>query len=175
MARRNPQKPSSERPSDGATYERARRLANSAMWTVALQHRRLKTDESEDGQFLFRRWADFQFLIVALSRLHQSAMLASKVPSIASAMKNAISEFDYAIPKLKNMRDVAEHIDDYAIDEGNDRTVSRKSLEVGAIDDSSLNWLGYQLNADSALVAAEKLFKEIQDVATAVARDSTVE
>jgi hypothetical protein len=47
-------------PSHAATYERARRLANLAVWTVALQKRRLKTNEPEDAEFLFRRWADFQ-------------------------------------------------------------------------------------------------------------------
>ena len=62
----------SRSPSPAATYERARRLANIAVWTAQLQRRRLATDEPEDSEFLFRRWADFQFLIVALTRVRRA-------------------------------------------------------------------------------------------------------
>jgi hypothetical protein len=51
-----------DKPSDGAIVERALSLANDAMFTVKLQHRRLRTDEPEDEVFFFRRSADFQFL-----------------------------------------------------------------------------------------------------------------
>lgn len=97
-------------PSPPATYERARRLGNIAIWTAQLQRRRLVTREPEDGEFLFRRWADFQFFIVALTRIRRAAGLATKVPSIANDVQKAIKEFDAALPMLKNMRDVAEHL-----------------------------------------------------------------
>jgi len=60
------------------------------------------------------------------------------------------------------MRDVAEHIDDYAINRGRDREVSPRNLEVGVIGDSIIQWLGYELNADMAVSAAVQLFKRIQ-------------
>jgi hypothetical protein len=69
---------SARAPSPTATFERARRLANIAVWTAQLQRRRLFTNEPEDGVFLFRRWADFQFFIVALTRVRRAAVLASK-------------------------------------------------------------------------------------------------
>ena len=149
-------------PSHAATYERARRLANLAVWTVALQKRRLKTDEPEDADFLFRRWADFQFLIVALTRLRRAASLAAKVPTLAAPLQAALVTFDTSLPMLKRMRDIAEHIDDYALDRGRDRAITRASLEVGVIGDSTFEWLGQRLDSNIALSAAHQLFKEIQ-------------
>jgi hypothetical protein len=158
-------------PSDIATYERARRLANLAMWTVALQRRRLKTNEPEDGQFLFRRWADFQFLIVALWRLRRAADLAAKVPALVGAMRDALREFDTALPSLKKMRDIAEHFDDYAMERGRHRTVSRESLEVGVIGDSVFQWLDQEINADTALAASQQLFVSIQRAQPCLTRE----
>lgn len=141
------------------------------MWTIALQKRRLKTNEPEDSEFIFRRWADFQFLIVALTRLRRATTLAAKVPALTSAMQNALTKFDTALPALKNMRDIAEHFDDYAMDRGRDSTVSCKSLEVGIIGNSVFQWLGHELNADTAVSAAQRLFKDIQQAQSLVARE----
>jgi hypothetical protein len=148
-------------PSPLATHERARRLANTAVWTAQLQRRRLATDEPEDGEFLFRRWADFQFFIVALTRVRRAAVLAAKVPSISDDMQKAIKEFDATLPMLKNMRDVAEHFDDYALDKGRLKAVRRQALEVGVIGSTIFQWLCHELNADTALKAAQNLFREI--------------
>ena len=93
--------------------------------------RGLKTSEPEDGEFIFRRWADFHFLIVALTRLRRATTLAAKVPTLTSAMQNALTNFDAALPTLKKMRDIAEHFDDYATDRGRDSSISRGTLEVG--------------------------------------------
>ena len=152
----------SRSPTPAATYERARRLANIAVWTAQLQRRRLSTSEPEDGEFLFRRWADFQFFIVALTRLRRAAVLAAKVPSITDDMQKAIKEFGAALPMLKNMRDVAEHFDDYALDKGRIKAVRRQALEVGVIGPTIFQWVGYELNADTALKAAQRLFRKIQ-------------
>jgi hypothetical protein len=161
-------------PSDAATYERARRLANLAMWTVALQRRRLKTNEPEDGEFIFRRWADFQFLIMALVRLRRATSLAAKVPALTVTMRKALTNFDAALPTLKSMRDIAEHFDDYAMDRGRDRTISRTAIEVGVIGNSVFQWLGRELNADTAASAAQQLFKDIQQAQSLVAREGDV-
>ncbi|MCR6629208.1 MAG: hypothetical protein NVV74_03640 [Magnetospirillum sp.] len=162
-------------PSDAATYERARRHANLAMWTIALQRRRLKTTEPEDAEFLFRRWSDFQFLIVALRRLRRAATLAAKVPVLANEMRKALARFDAAIPASKKLRDIAEHFDDYALDRGRDPTVSRRTLEVGAVGDSVFEWLGEEINADAATSGAQILFKDIQDAQYLIASEETDE
>lgn len=154
-------------PSAAATYERARRLANIAIWTIGLQRRRLRTKEPEDGKFLFRRWADFQFLIVALTRLRRAAVLATHAPEVSTTIKSAISDFDVALPDLKKMRDAAEHIDDYARDKGKKKEISRQSLEVGIVSDRNFEWLGCKLNVDVAKAASEALFKAIQSAGSA--------
>jgi len=152
---------SPDAPSPAATYERACRLANVAVWMAALQRRRLTTDEPEDGEFLFRRWADFQFFIITLTRVRRAASLAAKLPMISDDIQKAIKIFDSKLPMLKNMRDVAEHFDDYAVDKGRVKSISRKALEVGAIDNTVFEWLGYKLDADRALKAARQLFKSM--------------
>ena len=48
---------------DAAVIERAYRLANKAMFTIALQVRRLDFFEPEDETFVFRKHADWEFLI----------------------------------------------------------------------------------------------------------------
>jgi hypothetical protein len=160
-------------PSHAATYERSRRLANLAVWTIALQKRRLRSDEPEDGEFLFRRWADFQFLIVALTRLRRAATLTAKVPALKPAIHRALKAFDSELPMLKNMRDTAEHFDDYALDKGHNHSITRASLEVGVIGKSEFQWLGYRLNADLAASAAQQLFKEIQEAQSLLPPEST--
>jgi hypothetical protein len=40
------------------------------------------------------------------------------VPKIEMAAKAAVRDFDAALPALRTMRDVGEHFDDYALEEG---------------------------------------------------------
>jgi len=80
-------------------------------------------------------------------------------------MMNAIAEFDRALPDLKRMRDVAEHFDDYAVDDGHRKEIMRQSLESSSIneDGPALIWLDRELNAEIALQASKVLFIAIQD------------
>ena len=80
----------------------------------------------------------------------------------------AITAFEARLPGLKLMRDVAEHIDDYALDNGRNRAVTKEILEVStfAEDGPTLRWLGAELNAQQALVASEALFQAIQQAAS---------
>jgi hypothetical protein len=41
-------------------------------------------------------------------------------------------------------------------------------LEVGVIGNSVFQWLGHELNADAAVSAAQRLFKEIQEAQSLV-------
>ncbi len=79
-------------PSPAATIERAHSLANEAIHMVALQRRRLQSEEPEDEIFVFRRWADFQFFIVSLRRLRQAALLAAHLKATETAIEDAIRE-----------------------------------------------------------------------------------
>jgi hypothetical protein len=159
-------------PTSEATYERARRLANVSMWTISLQYRRLSTTEPEDNAFLFRKWADFDFLIVSMARLRRAARLAAGIPEIQNVMLQALSNFDSAVPHLKKFRDVAEHFDDYAIDQGREKSTRREALEVSTMFDQgpTLDWLGHEINAGDALVACENLFDAIKESSAAFKR-----
>lgn len=154
----------SAKPSDSATYERAMRFANQAMWTIDLQHRRLTTAEPEDARFALRKWSDFSFFIVAITRLRRAAELASKIPSIREPVRRSLDLFDGEMPSLRTMRNVAEHFDEYALDAGRDRRISRKSLEVVSSDSRTWCWLDSELNIDQARSAGLKLFKALKAV-----------
>ncbi len=161
-------------PTSRATYERARRLANLSMWIIRLQCRRLSTSEPEDNVFVFRIWADFEFLIVALTRLRRAAKLASGIPEIQKVMLQALNSFDSALPHLKKFRDVAEHFDEYAVDQGHDKSTRRGALEVSTISDPgpTLNWLGHEINASDALIASQDLFAAIKDASSALTNNA---
>ncbi len=149
------------KPTPEATYERSRRLANVLVWTISLQCRRIQSSEPEDKEFLFRRWADYEFLINALWRLRKVAKLASKVSKINPSISEAINDFDQMLPDLKAMRDTFEHIEEYAVDKGRNRNVSRTALEVGGFSEERFEWLGCTLRVDYALDASKMLFKAI--------------
>lgn len=152
-----------DRPSDAATLERARSLATEAIYTVALQCRRLRSTEPEDDAFVFRWWADLQFLIVALRRLRRTAELAARIPTTADAMKLAVQTFDAALPRLPQTRNVGEHVDDYAVDapRRHHKNVDRRQLQVGSFDGTTYHWLGGVLNIDDALSASEALYRTV--------------
>ena len=141
------------------------------MWTIDLQARRLQRSEPEDAAFVFRRWADFHFLIVALTRLRRAAVLAAKVPAIRAQIQTAIRTFDQALPQLKKFRDVAEHVDDYAVDAGRDRSVTRQHLGVATMDLTAptVTWLGHSLTVPTARAASKTLFRAIQGSKSAIA------
>jgi hypothetical protein len=153
-------------PTNAAVLERAHSFANEAMWTVALQHRRIQSPDPADRDFIFRRWTDFQFLIVALWRLRRAAELAANVTSVEPALRRALQDFDTALPVLRTMRNVAEHFDEYALDSGHLRSIDRRQLQVvigdGLGGGKNFQWLGRNINIDDALRTGEKLYLALQ-------------
>ncbi|WP_421825910.1 hypothetical protein [Larkinella sp.] len=152
------------KPTEISTLERAKRLCTTASFLVVLQYRRMRIEEPEDGNFMFRVLADFQFFITALMRLRKSAEIATKAPSVKKVIRRAITDFENAVPNLTHMRDVLEHIDDYAQDNGKHTWIERQQLEVAVWDGTTYDWLGIKFNIETASVAAEKLFLTIRDI-----------
>jgi hypothetical protein len=101
--------------------------------------------------------------------LRRAAKLAASIPETQSSVGTALKEFDAALPHLKRMRDIAEHIDEYAVDQGRQRSVVRQSLEVSSMSDhgSTLEWLGGRLNSHEALQASQRLFEVIKEASRA--------
>jgi hypothetical protein len=154
---------------NAASYERARRLANLAVFAIALQCRRLNKAEPVDETFVARKWYDFEFLLLALIRLRRIAQHVANLPELTPVLAPALAEFDMALPGLRLMRNVAEHVDDYAFDKGHNPGVTKEMLEVSTLesDGPTLTWLGASLNATRALHAAEMLFQAIQNAGAA--------
>jgi hypothetical protein len=152
-------------PSDNAILERALSLANEAVFTVELQRRRLRSQEPEDEHFVMRAWADAQLLIVMLRRLRRTAVLAMKVEDVKPQIKRALKQFDRTLPSLRTMRNVGEHIDEYAVDAGDDKNISPEQLQTGSWGGSALHWLGLELDFDRAMNAAEELVEAMRSAA----------
>lgn len=131
------------------------------MFTIALQRRRVSSREPEDDIFVMRVFADLYFFVVALQRLRRLALLACSVASSDGPLRAAVAAFDVAVPMLKRMRDVGEHIDDYAIGKGRDRNVSRFMLQVAKWDGHTYRWLDATLDVDASHAAAKKLFAAV--------------
>lgn len=152
-----------------ATLARAYSFSNEAMYMVSLQCRRIRSSEPEDRQFVLRWWADLQFLIIALWRLRSAGVLALQSGSDGASLEGAIDSFDSTLPHLRRMRNVGEHVVDYAMENGRDRVVQRRQLQAGSFDGTSLFWLDVELNIDLALGAAERLHHAVKDAAVAAA------
>jgi hypothetical protein len=155
-------------PSDAVILERALSLANEAMFTLDLQWRRVHTDEPEDARFPMRVWSDLSFFIVTLQRVRRLATFACSVAATAVELRQALADFDRSVPMLKVMRDVSEHIDDYALENGrrHHRQVTRAFLQVAQWDGTAYTWLGETLNLNGAQLAARNLYDAIRRAAS---------
>jgi hypothetical protein len=153
-------------PSKPVISERAKSFSSEACFMIALQRRRLQEPDPMDDTFVFRCWADLQFLVIALRRLRRAAELAKSVCGVEGSLEGALSEFDRALPGLRKMRDVGEHIDDYARGQGYRKDVDRRQVQVGTWDGRVFKWLDNELDIDGALLAAEKLFHALNQTVT---------
>jgi len=158
-------------PTELQVLERAVRLVSNAVYAVELQLRRIRDVEPEDDEFLFRKWMDIQFLISALWRIRLAAMAAKKRIPNDVLIATAIERFDLQLPYLKSMRDVGQHLDDYATDSQKRRArhvpdgarlVGRRQLEVGAWSEDQFYWLGMTLDFGKARLAGMELYGALQ-------------
>src|SRR5947208_15929833 len=94
---------------DAAVIERAYRLANKAMFTVALQVRRLDSLGPEDENFVFRKHADWEILIVSLYRLQRAAQIVTATERGVTEVIPALVQFRHDDPGQNTMRHDAEN------------------------------------------------------------------
>lgn len=162
-------------PSAIRTLERAARLANKSIFAIRLQLTRIRasgtvatSDDVDDA--IMQRWADSEFLIIALWRLRTTAHIAASVSSVKNSMAAAIEEFDRQLPHLQMMRHVSQHLDDYAIDHptrrrqrmpGSTEFVGRRVLEVAGLGNGEFNWLRGRVNFADAEAAANALYATV--------------
>ncbi|MEW8521640.1 MAG: hypothetical protein AB2552_01165 [Candidatus Thiodiazotropha endolucinida] len=143
-----------------AIFEDAKNMANIAVWGVELQIKRLNSQKNEISEFVMQPVVDFHFLIVALTRLRQAASLVSKISDI----KSAIATFDNAIPDLRTVRNILEHIDEYRIGKGNNKSVPKDSFQTIIFGKESIRWVNYEINLKSAMKASSDLYAVIRSI-----------
>jgi hypothetical protein len=125
---------------------------------------------------------DLHFLLVALVRLQRCVnRVGANVPELRVSLDQRANIFDSEIPSLRKLRNVSEHIDEYNLDEGRDRSVSRRQVQTWAMDTNDgggliWNWLGESLDvrrADDAAVALYRGFLSDCDAHVALHRSET--
>lgn len=154
-------------PSRQETLDRAVRLASEAMRGVSLQLRRMQRSEPEDDEWLLRRVTDFRFLVIALWRLRACANIAADVDE---GLRGALDRFDRRVPDLASLRNVDQHIDDYAIDHPSRRRqrtwagalVGRRALEVWSLNGTEVSWIGRKIDLSEAVAAANSLYASMR-------------
>ena len=151
-----------------AVYEDTRILANFYVHAVAMQISRVRQEVSASDQFVMRPFVDFEFLLVTLVRLRRAACAIRKMPVAREAMQQAIKEYDKRLPALKDLRNITEHYDDYLLKQGRIANADRAGLLTKIMSPESIDWMGYSMNLNESMAAAEALFQEIKAVEKAI-------
>ena len=142
-----------------AILEDARTMANIAVWSVELQIQRITSQKLDIPDFVMQPIIDFHFLVTALSRLKNSAELASKVIDIT----DGIRQFDLSLPDLRKVRNVLEHIDEYREGKGRNKEVARNAILTINFEGQHIHWLGYKINIEEAMSASQLLYSAISE------------
>lgn len=152
-------------PTPQAIADRAALLANDASAAIDLQIGRIRgwfdTGNADD---LWKAFIDAEFLIAALWRMRVAGNLAHQ--AVGSPRWSPVDRFDQALPDLKRMRDVSQHIDAYGRDYAKRKhsDVGRRALHTSRISPEQFHWLGCTLNFDLARTAAFALLADIRGV-----------
>ncbi len=161
-----------QKPKPSAILRRAASVANDAAVAIEMQLGRIRDGfASRDPDAFWTVQIDIEFLISSLWKMRLAGKLAR---SVLGQSWTALSEFDRALPHLKLMRDVMEHIDEYGRDaDGRARRhyhartgqlVGRRYLHSQmSHSDKSFNWLGGTLEFDPARVASLQLLSAIRE------------
>jgi hypothetical protein len=154
--------------SEAGVVERAKSLANQWLWAVSLQHHRITSPRPQDAAFHpfgldSLNEADVHFLAIALRRLRTAASTLEHAPQVWNPVRDAIQAFDARLPWLKRLRDVFEHLEDYAVDSNLRKSdTSRRELQVWSWGENGMRWLGHDVDWKEALLAAKDLYGAVR-------------
>ncbi|ESZ99708.1 hypothetical protein ThrDRAFT_02702 [Frankia casuarinae] len=159
-----------QQPTEIEVLNRAVRLASNSLYVIDIQIRRIAGDEPEDEDYLFRVWADIDFLIITLWKIRTVTLAAARRLPSDLALTDAIAEFDRSVPHLKLMRDVGQHLEDYMINAasrrhrrpGTEYKISRRQLEVAAWSQNDFRWLDAVLDFTDSRKAASVLYSRLR-------------
>ena len=149
---------------DAALIARAKSLANRWIFAISLQHDRVTSPRPQDKVFHpfgadYFHEADVHFLAIALQRLRKIAKSLEYVPQLRDRARSAGRTFDESLPWVKRVRDVFEHLEDYAVDSNrrHTKTTLRQDLQVWSADSSGMKWLGCDIDWSKTLAVAQEL------------------
>ena len=149
-------------------YEDIRIIANTYTLMVKLQISRIDEELQNDEFFIMRQFVDFEFLLVALFRLRRAACAIKRILIARATIQQAIENYDKRLPDLKKLRNISEHYDAYLLKQGKDDTIDRETIRSSFLTKCRLNatfeWMGYTMNLNECMTAAEELFLEIQAI-----------
>lgn len=149
-------------PTKLAVLQRAARLANDAAMAIKMQFDRIDGGPpTGDPNGFWKVLIDVDFLITALWRMQ----LAGRLTQSALGQRWApLDAFSAALPDLKLMRDVTQHIHEYGTDSDtrHNRAVGRRALEVKSLGKDVFNWLGGTLDFNKAAQASSDLLSAIR-------------
>jgi hypothetical protein len=154
--------------SEASIVERAKSVANQWMGAVLLQHDRIRKPRPQDQAFHpfgieDFNVADVHFLAIALLRIRRVATTIEHVPQLWPSVRCAIEIFDAKLPWLKRLRDVFEHLEDYAVDSNLRRSdTSRRELQVSSGRENGMQLLGNDIDFKEALQAAQILYGAVK-------------
>ena len=84
-------------------------------------------------------------------------------PQQWESVRRAIRTFDDRLHWLKRLRDVFEHLEDYAVDSNRRRSsTSRCELQVWSAGKNGMTWLGFEVNWKEAYEAAQALYAAVK-------------
>ena len=158
----------SEPVSDAVLLERMRTEATKAVRAISHQGRRLS--EEYDDPWLME--ADLRFLVVALRWLDRCiASARRRVPSVAQELDGATTRFLQAVPFVRKIRNVIEHVDEYNVSQGRE-PISRRQVQVWRLEFNETggpiwHWLGHEIDVQFVVREAVMLYDAFCDAAGA--------
>jgi hypothetical protein len=124
-----------------------------------------KQSELDVNEFRLSYFWDFQFFIIAVYRIRNTIKLALKIKNkkIVDSLRTTMNIFDIKLPWIEKLRNASEHFDDYAIDEGREKTVRRGQLEVCQVENGTFYWLGEEVSIDDTIEECQELYKKLKE------------
>lgn len=113
-----------------------------------------------------QRQMDIDYFLIALNRLRVAVKSANETIRDKN-LANALHEFDMKVPDIKDLRDIAEHFDEYDREAG--KLDNKKSLTSESPwyhwgpSDGGVNYKGKQLTVVNSRAAARDLHRVVME------------
>jgi len=156
-------------------FRQARESCTRAAFDNALavrpQIERLREFDDHDAFDSSRQRSDAQFLLIALWRLRIAAERGSKLADSSTQVVTALEVFDQAFPRLRNLRHVLMHYDNYVVENdlrrntygGSDTLVNRRDVEAQFDNPDGVAWLGENYAFDHVSSESGSLYRAVAE------------